>query len=291
MPAALLLAAGLGTRLRPLTDLVPKPLVPVGDRPMLAHLVELVREAGFAPIVANAFHHADEIERFCAGEGVAVSREDELLGTAGGIARAAALLGEGDVLVHNGDVLVSVELGGLLATHRARGAAATLAVVPRPPGQGNIGARANGQIVRIRTISFAEGEIQGGEFTGVHVLAPRMRAALPPKGCVVGDAYMPRLRSKVADLYLHVARNFVDVGSVAGYVRANVEWLAASRLASFVGEGASVEPSVRLEATVVGAGARVTGAGALVRCVVWPGAAATAPLEDAVVTSAGLVRC
>ena len=287
----MILAAGLGTRLRPLTDLVPKPLVPVGDRPMLAHLVEAVRAAGCAPIVANAFHHAEEIERFCAGESVAVSREGELLGTAGGIAAAAPLLGEGDVLVHNGDVLVSLDVGGLLATHRARRAAATLAVVPRPAGEGNIGVDENGRIVRIRTISFAEGEIQGGEFTGVHVLAPRMRDALPGKGCVVGDGYMPHLAAKNADLYMHVARNFVDVGSLAGYLRANLEWLAATGARSFVGEGARVEGAVRLDASIVGAGATVGGEGALVRCVVWPGAVATAPLEDAVVTTAGVSKC
>lgn len=304
MPSAIILAAGLGTRLRPLTDLVPKPLVPVGDRPMLAHLVDAVRAAGCAPIVANAFHHAAEIERFCAQASVAVSRESELLGTAGGIAAAAALLGEGDVLVHNGDVLVSVDFGGLMATHRARGAAATLAVVPRPAGEGNIGADENGRIVRIRTISFAEGEIQGGEFTGVHLLAPRMRAELPAKGCVVGDGYMPHLAAKHADLYLHVARNFVDVGSLAGYLRANLEWLAAGAAGSaeggtaqertrrsFVGDGARVEAAVRLDASVVGARAIVSGQGALTRCVVWPGATATAPLEDAVVTTAGVSRC
>ncbi|HEY1956163.1 MAG TPA: NDP-sugar synthase [Polyangiaceae bacterium] len=287
----MILAAGLGTRLRPLTDLAPKPLVPVGDRPMLAHVVDAVRAAGCEPVVANAFHHADEVERFCAGVGVAVSREHELLGTAGGITAAAARLGHSDVLVHNGDVLVSLDLGGLMATHRARGAAATLAVVPRPAGEGNIGVGKNGQIVRIRTISFAEGEIQGGLFTGVHFIGPRMRAELPAKGCVVGDGYMPYLGAKNADLYVHVARNFVDVGSLAGYLRANLEWLASTERRSFVGEGARIEGPVRLDATVVGGGATVRGEGPLVRCVVWPGATATAPLEDAVVTAAGISKC
>jgi len=286
----MILAAGLGTRLRPLTDLAPKPLVPIGDRPALAHVIDAVRAAGCAPIVANAFHHAAELERFCAADGVLVSREDDLLGTAGGIACAAALLGEGDVLVHNADVLVSLDVGALLAAHRRRGAAATLAVVARPAGQGNVGFDAGGAIVRLRTETFAPGEASGGEFTGVHAIGPRARADLPPKGCVVGDAYMPRLRGNSRDLYVHSARNFLDVGSLAGYLRANLEWLGAAKLASFVGAGARVDPAVRLESSVVGAGARVTGEGALARCVVWPGATAAAPLADAVVTTAGVVR-
>lgn len=289
MPSAMILAAGLGTRLRPLTDLVPKPLVPVGDRPLLAHLAERLRAAGFAPIVANAFHHAGEIERFCAAESLAVSREDDLLGTAGGIARAAALLGEGDVVVHNGDVLVSVDFGGLLAAHRALRASATLAVVARPAGEGNVGFDARGAVVRLRTETFAPGEASGGEFTGVHVVAPAMRAALPAKGCVVGDAYMPSLRGKTATLYVHSARNFLDVGTLAGYLRANVEWLAARGTRAFVGEGARVADGVKLDGAVVGAGARVDGAGALSRVVVWPGARAEAPLEGAVVTTDGVV--
>src|SRR4249920_3166042 len=99
MTPAMILAAGLGTRLRPLTDILPKPLVPVGDRPMLAHVVERVRAAGCGPIVVNAHHHADAVARACSDLGATISREDEdLLGTAGGLARARALLGTGDVL-------------------------------------------------------------------------------------------------------------------------------------------------------------------------------------------------
>jgi mannose-1-phosphate guanylyltransferase len=286
----MILAAGLGTRLRPLTEIVPKPLVPVGDRPMLAHVAERLRAAGCAPIVANAFHQAAELERFCAADGIAVSHEDDLLGTAGGIACASALLGEGDALVHNGDVLVSVDLGAMLAAHRARGAAATLAVVARPAGEGNVGCDAGGAIVRLRTETFAPGETSGGEFTGVHVLGPAMRAELPPKGCVVGDAYMPHLRRRSGDLYLHPARSFLDVGSLAGYLRANLEWLESRGARSFVGEGAEIAAGVGLDASIVGAMARVVGEGALVRCVVWPGSTATAPLADAVVTPGGVVR-
>ena len=76
---AMVLAAGLGTRLRPLTDLLPKPLVPIGDRPMLAHVVRRLRDAGCERIVVNAHHHADAIAEFAATENIEVSREERRL--------------------------------------------------------------------------------------------------------------------------------------------------------------------------------------------------------------------
>jgi mannose-1-phosphate guanylyltransferase len=290
MASAMILAAGLGTRLRPLTDLLPKPLVPIGDRPMLAHVVDRVRAAGCAPVVANAHHFGDALARFCAETGVAVSREDDLLGTAGGVAHAAALLGEGDVLVHNGDVLVSAPLDEVLGAHEERTAGATLVVVPRGAGEGNVGFDDRGAVVRLRRETFAEGETHGGEFTGVHVVSARIRAALPEKGCIVGDVYMPRLRTKNADLYVYPARDFVDVGSPAGYLRANLEWLAARGLDSYVGDDVRLDPRVTLDACIVGPGAVITGEGVLARSVVWPGATAGAPLSDVIATSAGIIR-
>jgi len=285
---AMVLAAGLGTRLRPLTDLLPKPLVPIGDRPMLAHVVARLRGAGCAPIVVNAHHHAGAIAAFCAREGVVVSREDDdLLGTAGGLSRAAGALGEGDVLVHNGDVLVDVDLHAMCEAHRAHAheREATLAVVRRARGEGNVGVDARGRVVRLRKETFSDGEIAGGEFTGVHVVSRAVRAALPTKGCMVGDVYMPRLREdggKYAPIYVYDASDFVDVGTIEGYVRANVAWLGER--ASFVAAGATVDPRVVLDRVVVGEGARVEGEGTLSRVVVWPNAIARAPLRDRVIT-------
>jgi mannose-1-phosphate guanylyltransferase len=283
MPSAMILAAGLGTRLRPLTDILPKPLVPVGDRPMLSHVIDRARAAGCAPIVVNAHHHAEAVARACAELGALVSREDEhLLGTAGGLALARPLLGEGDVLVHNGDVLASASLDDLLDAHRDRASAATLLVVPRPAGEGNVGFDDDGKIVRLRTETFAAGESSGGDFTGIHVVSDRIE--LPARGCLVGDVYMPRLRGKFADLYVHSASEFVDVGSPAGYLAANLAWLASHDLDSFIGDEVVIDSRVTVDQCIIGAGAHVEGDGVLARCVVWPGAIVIAPLSDAVVT-------
>lgn len=283
----MILSAGLGTRLKPLTDLVPKPLVPVGDAPMIAHVVERLRQV-CAPIVTNAHHHAAALREWGARENVQVSTETELLGTAGGIARAASMLGEGAVLVHNGDVLVDVDLTGLIRAHEQWACDATLVIVRGPARTGNVGTDARGCVVRLRTETFADGEVNGGEFAGVHMASARVRSSLPHAGCIIGDVYMPGLRKKSFELHALEARGFVDIGSLAGYLRANREWLARRGARSYVAPSATVDATVVLDESVVGEAARVTGDGSLARCVVWPGATAVAPCSDAVICPGGL---
>ncbi len=282
----MVLAAGLGTRLRPLSEERAKPLLPVGDAPAIAHAVRALRAAKIARVVANAFHRAEEVVAFGGEEGVAVSVEGRLLGTAGGVAHAAALLGPGDVLVYNGDIFADLDLGALLAAHTAE---ATLAVRPGAKGAGNVGLDAAGRVVRLRRESFAE-EARGGEFLGIHLLGASLRASLPEEGCLVGDVYLPALRRGAELRAFETDASFCDIGTLAGYLAANRGWLARRGLAAWAAPGAAVASGVTLEASVVGEGARVTGEGALTRTVVWPGAAAVAPLADAVVTPRGIVR-
>src|ERR1700678_1831024 len=123
---AMVLAAGLGTRLRPITYEIAKPMVPVLDRPVMAHIVDLLERHGAAQIVAN-LHHFPEPIRDYFGERVVYRYEPELLGTAGGVRNCADLLGEGTFLVISGDALTDIDLGALIASHRERGSLATLA--------------------------------------------------------------------------------------------------------------------------------------------------------------------
>ncbi len=110
---AMVFAAGLGTRLKPLTDTMPKALVPIGGRPLLAHVLDKLRGAGFTDVVINVHHFADQIESWCQGRpGLRLSDERrELLDTGGGIRHARALLGDAPrFLVHNVDILSNVDL-------------------------------------------------------------------------------------------------------------------------------------------------------------------------------------
>lgn len=284
--AAMVLCAGLGTRLRPLTEWLAKPMVPIGDRPAVQHIVDHLRAAGIGRIVANVHHRADDLVAWAHPAGVAVSTEPVLLGTAGGIAQAASLLGDGDVLVWNGDILAKPDLATLIAAHRSK---ATLAITPRPAGEGNVGVGAGGRIVRLRKETFVDRlgtEIVGGDFTGIHVVSAVLRAKLPSSGCIVGDVYLPALRDGER-LEAHVLEgDFTDVGSLAAYVAANRAWLAGLGGArSWSAPSAVVHASI--EGSVIGATARIEAD--TTRCIVWPGAIVREAISDAVVTPSGTV--
>ena len=281
---AMILCAGLGTRLRPLTDACAKALVPVGDRPALAHMLARVGGRG-ARVVVNAYHRANDVRAFAAafrGDDVQVSEEAELLGTAGGVAQAAPLLGAGDVLVWNGDILAAVDVDRLVGAHRGD---ATLVVSGRlPSGEGNVGVDADGRVVRMRRETRRAGEVWGTDFLPVHVLGERLRERLPASGCMVADVFLPAIEGGARlDVFVHEG-GFTDIGSVAEYRAANFAWLAARGEGAWVAPSARVAPGVRASGSIVGEGASVEGEGELARCIVWPGATATAPLADTIVT-------
>ncbi len=285
MLSAFVLAAGLGTRLRPLSDERAKPTVPVGDRPLLAHVVAAVRAVGAERVVANAHFRADDVRALAAELGVSVADEPELLGTAGGLANAGALLGDGPVLLYNGDIYApELDLGGLVgALLGAQDAFAAMAVRPRPRGEGNVGIGEGNRIVRLRTTSFGE-EQEGGEFLGIHAVSAAFRALTPKAGGLIEDVYLPAMGRGALVTAFRVGVAFHDVGTLAGYAAANAAWLAVQGLRAWADPTATVDPRVTLDGSLVGAGARVTGSGTLARCVVWPGARAEAPLADTAVT-------
>jgi mannose-1-phosphate guanylyltransferase len=279
---AMILAAGLGTRLRPLTEFLPKPLVPVGDRSVLAHAVDGLRRASIERLVVNAFHLPAAVEEAAGRLDVEVSMEHELLGTAGGVARAKGSLGSGPVVIWNGDVVADVAIEALVRAHEARAPEATLVVMARPGREGNVGLDDEGRVVRLRRDSVAP-EVRSADFACVHVLGADLRATLPDRGCLVGDVYIPALRRGATLRAVEHTGAWHDIGSLSAYLEANIAWLRARAARTWVGPGAGVAPTVTLEDAVVGAGASVTGAGSVTRSVVWPGAAASAPLEHAIV--------
>jgi mannose-1-phosphate guanylyltransferase len=269
---AMILAAGLGTRLRPLTTLLPKPLVPIGDRPAIAHLVDALEGAGFARVVANAHHLAGAVEALTSADPrLAVSLEAELLGTAGGVrfARDSRLLTRERALVVNGDLfgaLPLAELAGAPCDGDAR-----LLVAPASAGAGNVGVDAHGRVVRLRRESVAPGEVAAFDYLGCALFAGPALEALPAVGCLVGDLLLPRLRSGARVEIFPFEGAWIDVGSLGAYLEANLRWLRAMRLDRFVAPGVPMQ-NARIEASVVLAGARIEDGARLERCVVWPGA-------------------
>lgn len=287
-PRAMVLGAGLGTRLRPLTFELPKPLVPIGDRPLLGHIARRLARAGFDELVVNTHHLPTAFSSLDQTLGVRLHRVHEpvIRGTAGGVAGARALLGAPPIVLWNGDILVDPPLAEMLAL--AAGGGLVLAIQPRPAGQGTVGVDGAGSVVRLRGEGFGE-EVRGGDYVGVAALGARCLATLPEVGCLVGDWALPELRSGGAVHTVEVQGGFDDAGDPAAYLRLNLTWLRATAAPAFLGEGAVVGAGVELDEAVIGAGARVEGRGVVRRVVAWPGSVVRAPLSDAIVTTAGRV--
>ena len=179
---AMLFAAGLGTRLRPLTDSLPKCLVPVAGRPMIDYPLLLLRHYGIREIVVNVHHFADRVEEYL-GDGsrmgveIAYSREEMLLDTGGGLLGARRFLDRGAFVVINSDVLIDVNLDEVLRFHRERQAAATLVLRKDPAAEayGAIWTDGRGVIGRFLEHDAPHppcGGLEQHMFTGVHVAEP-----------------------------------------------------------------------------------------------------------------------
>ncbi len=290
MASAIVLCAGFGTRLRPLTDELPKPLVPVGDRSILEHVLDCLSRSGFTEAAVNVHHLAAQFEsvlsRMRSPMRLSVVVEHEIKGTAGGVAGSRAELRSSPVLVWNGDILVDPPIDQILAGTEPD--SFCLGVAPRALGEGTVGLNGHGQVVRLRGERFGE-EVQGGDYVGVLALGAQVLAALPDRGCLFGDVALPLLRAGGVVASIRVSAPWIDAGDPNRLLDANLAWLLARREVAFVAPGAQVAPTVELRQSVIGSGARVLGLGLLERCLVCDGATVEAPLRDAIVAPSGRV--
>lgn len=297
---AMILAAGLGTRLRPLTDRTPKPALPVVDVPNIVRTIAHLARIGITEIVVN-LHHRPEVIRALLGDGAALGvsieyseERPEILGTGGGIRRARGLLGERTFCVINGDALFAPDLEAAVAAHRSSGAIATMVVRRDPEAErlGAVGIDGDGRVRRLVDVGADRGGLALHMFTGVHVLEPEIFALLPESGCIVRGAYMKLVRDGGPLGACVDPGAFVDLGTPRSYLDANVG-LASGRIrlegygppaAGFhVGEGAIVgEGAALLGGTVVERGARVGAGVTLERCLVRAGAVADEGAADTI---------
>ncbi|HUF77727.1 MAG TPA: NDP-sugar synthase [Thermoanaerobaculia bacterium] len=294
---AVVLAAGYGTRLAPLTDTVPKPLLPVRGTTLVELTLERLARAGCEAVALNLHHLGDAI-RDRLGESyrglpLAYSEEPEIRGTLGALAPLRSFFaGCESVVVVNGDSLCRWPIARLLRHHRRRGAAATLLFAARAdPARfgGGVAVDRAGRVVSFRP-PHAEAEagpdagpnrraaIRRLVFAGAYVLAPELLARAPERfSHVVHDLWEPLLaegahleavvtRSPWYDL--GTPRRYRDAATEGGATPRAIRWLGRTRVA----EDARVERSARLRRTVIEAGAAV-GAGARIRrSLLLPGA-------------------
>ncbi len=283
----MILAAGLGTRLRPLTNEVPKPLMWLGDRPQIDHITATLAAAGLDRVVVNTHHLSEQFDdAWALRQPLAVERifEPEILGQAGGIANAGALLGEGPLLAWNADIVTALDVAALVAAQEASGAAATLVVGGRRrAGEGTLGLDANGEVRRVRALVL-DGEVASADYAGIVLLSQALRERLTSPGCLVADGFIPALARGARLATFQLDAPFVDIGSAAGLLEANLAWLRTRGATSYVHPTAKVAAGVELRDAVVARDAVVNGSGALERVLVFPSSATSAPLRSAIIT-------
>jgi len=276
MLPVLVLTAGLGTRLRPLTEIVAKPALPVAGRPLVARILAWLASQGADEAVLNLSHLPETIAGVV-GDGsqfglrVRYSWEQPVLGSAGGPRHALPLLGSRFIIV-NGDTLTDVPIGDVIDTHTRSGAAVTMALVPHPaPGRyGGVCVNDAGFIERF-TPSAGAGEGPLWHYIGVQVVEASVFADLPDNEPAesVGGIY----RALVANGRVAAHRSdatFRDIGRPEDYL--DTAFAVARHdgsLAPVIEEGdASYDGSARLDRVILWPGSRVGAGAVLSNCIV-----------------------
>jgi mannose-1-phosphate guanylyltransferase len=214
---AMILAAGKGTRLRPLTDSTPKPLVDVAGRPMIAFPLELLRRAGIYEVVINLHHLGDKI-RVALGDGsaygvrISYSVEDPILDTGGAIEAAREFLCSGTFVVANADVVIDADLRRVIEFHRRHAATVTMVLRPDPQAErkDDIGIDAACRVRRFLGRDYDAAGMTGERFlfASVHVFEPRVFDYMRPGVYSITRDVYPRLLAAGEPIYGYVHRGY-----------------------------------------------------------------------------------
>jgi len=234
---AMLLAAGVGSRLRPLTDRTPKALIDVGGAPMIEHVIRRLQSAGVTELVVNLFHLGDRIVEHLASSGnfglrIEFTREAELLDTGGGLKNAAWFFDDGrPFFLHNVDVLSDIDMEELLRFHRRVGTLATLAVQSRPSSRQLLFDRDGCLCGREWPggLEWAKGPVSDAErlaFTGIHVIDPAIFPRMTENGAFSITRTYLRLAGEGERIAAYRAdgRDWLDIGSLEKLEEARVRF-------------------------------------------------------------------
>jgi mannose-1-phosphate guanylyltransferase len=322
----MLLAAGLSTRLEPLSRQLPKPLLPVCNAPLLDWTGTLLRRAGIRDVAVN-LHHLGPLIRDYLGDGshlglqVTYSPEPQILGTGGGVKAMAALLSPAEpCVVINAKIVTDIDLAAVLEAHRKSGALATMVVRPDPHAErwGAIGVDKEHRVTRILDHE-RPGAARGTpmQFCGIHVLQPEFIASIPEGPCCIIRTVYRSLLEQDAPLSAHVHEGyFYDHSTVARYLEGNLNLLRGAvapdhapgpmsgihpsvevhpeaRIVEpvLIGQNASIDAGATVgPSVVVGPDARVEQGIRLEQTVVWQGCRGERSLRRAVVTPSDVVR-
>lgn len=284
---AMILSAGLGTRMQPLTNHRAKPALPVLGRPVIAWLLHFLRSQGIEEVAVNLHHRPDSIKQAISEHGPAdlpvhYFYEEEPLGTGGGIASARAFLSQSDpFVVLAGDMLIDFDLRDLIRKHLERQALGTLLLLDDPVRKrqfGSIGLSSSGRVRRIADRLDLEQESSSGLFVGLRVFSPTLFEALPPDSGTgsfedLTDWIGPILSRPDSPVYGEMLTpaelQWVPIGTPEEYLAANLDPPAAP----YLSPTPLAAPGTRVLGThgdlILGAGARLEENVQLRSCVVW----------------------
>ena len=279
---AMILAAGFGTRLWPLTIGRTKPAIPFLNRPLIAYTIEYLRGHGVTDLIIN-LHHEPASVREQVGDGseygVQITysvEEPEILGTSGALDRVRHLLEEDTFLVINGKIITDLDLGAAIAAHRRRGALATLVLRPNPRRERFSEVKVRPDERGLEFAGFpdpAQTSAPGPAplmFTGIHILEPGIFDFIP-RGVFsdsVRDVY-PRAMEAGALVAAHVAEGeWHELSTLARYLEVSLKFLRREGRAYSADRGCQVEDGARVEDSVLWRGVRVERGARLSECIV-----------------------
>ena len=257
---AMVLAAGFGTRLWPLTTTLAKPAVPFLGKGLVAHGVDLLLSHKVTNICVNTHYQAESVEKCLEERPVSFSYEDEILGTAGAIRQAidlGHLSPDSDIMVFNGKLYSDANIEEIFRFHRERAAAVTMVLRPNPSRE------AFREILCEdgRVVGFGEGRQPKGDnpllFTGIHVLSPKVIAAIP-----VGNS------DTIRDIY----PTFIQSKQVHAFVDTGEFWWEFSTLQRYVDLHIEAQAKGLTERNTVAHSAKVASGAALKNCIIWANA-------------------
>lgn len=304
---AVILVGGEGTRLRPLTVNLPKPMLPVVNRPFLEHVLDYLKHQGIDDVILSMGYRSDVIERhFGDGADFGVNLryvvEASPLGTAGGVKNVEQYL-DGPFLVFNGDILTDLDLRAMLDFHRQRGATVTISLTPveDPTAYGLVETGGDGRVQRFIEKPRPEDVTTNLINAGTYVLQPEVLDLIPVAAYHMFErGVFPDLLARGDSIYGYSSECYwIDIGTPAKYLSVNrdilhgrVDHLRHSKTPNGVqiGEGAQIDPSaiitgpailgkdVRVEAgarvsgpTVVGDGCAIGAGSTVEEAILWPG--------------------
>ena len=294
MRKAFLLGAGLGTRLKPLTNTLPKPLIPLENRPLITHAIDHLIDAGITDIAINTHHLPERWEQAFPegtyrGASLTFFYEPILLETGGGIKNIADWIGGDPFLIYNGDILTDLPIERLMTGHMGSNNVATLAV------------RADGPEKRITVDGYrvldVRSEVTGlagtHQFTGIYCADAEILDLIPPNEKIsIIPAFQELVRRKELGAYVVKSCSWLDLGERDSYMEAafqnpgqispSAQVDSSSTLTnSWVGDDCKIGPNAKISNSVLWPGTSVSEDAELTNCVVHSNSSATGVHKDA----------